>query len=268
MQKLQIGLAAAGTTAAVLCAQAGGLAVEATNRLVYNFTYSANQAVTARDSPNSVEAVGPNMPGPPTQNANRVPGTALSGANTNGISHYGGSLTDKGTMTVDIVSKQPDGGLVVTISEQGESVRRAPPATCVVYGNTTVDCDPNKTVYTEEYSLLRFLGSNFVDPSELDAKKHWAITQNGDNISVRADYTVNSDNGGMMQISENRQIEHVGSGKLTTNVESKIGYDFSRAVPTSIDEYVTQRTDSGISGTSTTTYQTTLQLVSSTPVTP
>jgi hypothetical protein len=265
VKRFQILLAAGG--AALLCSQAA-LAVEATNHLVYNFTYSANQAITARDSPTAVEAVGNQMPGAAGQHGAGDPGTALIGGNENGMSHYGGSLTDKGTMTVDILSKQPDGGLVVSISEQGQGVRRAPPATCVVYGNTTVDCDPNKTVYTEEYTLLRFLGSNFVNPSELDAKRHWAITQSGANANVKADYTVNSDSGGLMQISENRQIQQIGAGNLTTNVEAKIGYDSSRALPTSIDEYTTQRTDSGVNGTSTTTYQTTLQLVSTTPAAP
>ena len=90
---------------------------------------------------------------------------------SNGISHYGGRLDDKGTMTVQIIGKQPDGGLIVNISEIGQNTRRAPAATCVVYGNTRVICDPNKTVYTEEYTLLRFLGLNFVDPSQLDAEQ-------------------------------------------------------------------------------------------------
>ena len=69
--------------------------------------------------------------------------------------------------------QQNDGGLIVRISEQGEAIRRAPPATCVVYGNTQVICDPDKTVYPEEYTLLRFLGPKFVDPTQLDANRHW-----------------------------------------------------------------------------------------------
>jgi hypothetical protein len=215
--------------------------------LVYNFTYSATQNVTARDDVNNVE---PWMVGE---------------SGSSGMSHYGGALTDKGTITVEIVQKQADGALVVMISEQGENVRRAPPDECVVYGNTHVICDPNKTVYTEEYTLLRFLGANFVDPSRLDASKRWSIVQNsGDGMDVRADYTINSDNNGMMQIGEKRTVKELGAGHLTTNIETNIGYDFARLIPTSVAEYATQRTDAGIKGTSTTTYQTTLNLVTNT----
>ncbi|HZV76925.1 MAG TPA: hypothetical protein VFF63_04080 [Candidatus Babeliales bacterium] len=220
-------------------------------QLVYNFTYSANQSITARDSANSLE--------------NPSEGGGLAGGSNSGESHYAGNLTDKGTMTVEIVKKQPDGTLVVTISEQGENTRRAPAAECVVYGNTHVLCDPNKTVYTEEYTLLRFLGANFVNPSQLDASRHWSIVENsGDGMSVQADYTINSNNSGIMQIGEKRSVKESGAGHLTTDIETKIGYDFTRSVPTSVDEYATQYTDSGLNGTSRTTYQTTLQLVSDT----
>ncbi len=215
--------------------------------LVYNFSYNTTQNITARDSPNNVE--------------NPTPLGTLEGGN-NGISHYGGALNDKGTMTVNVMQKQYDGGLVVTISEQGENVRRAPAAMCVVYGNTNVICDPNKTVYTEEYTLLRFLGANFVDPSQLDANKHWSYSQNKPDATIKADYTINSNNAGNMQIGEVRTIKEIGAGHLETDVQTKIGYDFSRAVPTSIDEYATQYTDTGISGSQRTNFQTTLLLVS------
>ncbi|MFZ0030377.1 MAG: hypothetical protein WAK84_00710, partial [Candidatus Cybelea sp.] len=134
-----------------------------------------------------------------------------------------------------------------------------------VYGNTHVICDSSKTVYTEEYTLLRFLGGNFVDPSQLDAAKHWQIVQNnGNGTAVSADYTINSNNNGVMKIGESRKVKDQGAGHLTTNIETSVGYDFSRLVPTSVEEYATQRTDAGIKGNSTTTYQTTLSLVTDT----
>ena len=236
--------ASAGLLFARLPAAAAGM----TGELVYNFTYSANQNITARDSNQSVESTDPL-------------GNYNGGGN--GISHYGGSLTDKGTMTVKITGKQPDGALIVSISESGEQLRKAPAATCVVYGTTQVICDPNKTVYTEEYTLLRFLGSNFVDPNQLDAKKHWSIGPRGSmGEIVQADYVITANNNGNMQIGETRKIVQTGSGKLETDIETKLGYDYNRSVPTSVAEYATQRTDSGVSGTSTTTYQTTLSLVS------
>jgi hypothetical protein len=217
--------------------------------LVYNFTYSSNQSIQARDSSDSAEAVN----------------TGGLAGGTNGISHYNGSLADKGTMTVQVVGTEQDGGLVVNISEAGQQTRRAPAATCVVYGNTRVICDPNKTVYTEEYTLLRFLGGKFVDPNQLDANKHWTATGlSNPSVTVTADYSINSNDNGQMQIGEKRIVKASGVGHLTTDVETKIGYDFNRSLPVSVDEYATQYTDGGMKGTSTTTYQTTLQLVSDT----
>ena len=212
--------------------------------LVYQFSYNSTQNISARDSANQAESLG--------------------ASNQTGINQYTGGLTDKGTMTVQIVKKQPDGGVVVMISEQGEKIRRAPPAECVVYGNTNVICDPNKTIYTEEYTLLRFLAGNFVDPSQLDASKHWKIVQDVNNDHVSADYTIDSNNNGQMQIGETRTIKETGAGHLETDVSTKIGYDYSRLVPTSVDEYAQQYTDAGMKGSQRTIYQTTLQLVSDT----
>jgi hypothetical protein len=224
---------------------AAAVAVFSTNsigQLVYSFTYGSDQHVYARDQQNNMD-IG-------------IPGY------TSGISDYHGKLDDKGTMTVDIIGLQPDQGLVVNISEQGQQTRRAPPATCVVYGDTRVICDPSKTLYSEEYTLLRFLGADFVDPNRLDAHKHWAIDEAGQINTIKADYSVTSDAKGSMQISESRQIIPNGGGSLTTDIQTKIGYDTVRSVPTSIDEYVMQRLDNGVSGTTDTIYQTTLRLLS------
>src|SRR5580700_3701096 len=237
--------------AAILSAPIASRADSTMGQLVYAFTYSANQSITARDTANGAEDYASTQNGP-------------EATQSNGISHYGGSLNDKGTMTVQLIHQQPDGALVVMISEQGQDVRRAPPAECVVYGNTHVICDPNKTVYTEEYTLLRFLGRNFVDPSQLDASRHWMITQDSGGLNVHADYVINSNNNGKMQISETRSLRAPGGGSLTTDIQTKVGYDFAQSLPTSVDEYVTQRHDNGAVGTSTTIYQTTLNLVSDT----
>ena len=83
---------------------------------------------------------------------------------------------------------------------------------------------------------MRFLGANFVDPSQLDASKHWSIVQNnGNGENVNADYAINSNNNGVMQIGEKRTVKELGAGRLTTNIETNIGYDFTRLVPTSVE---------------------------------
>ena len=226
--------------------------------LVYNFTYSANQDINAKDSSNPAEDWHDCTGGAGCNPANQGSGT----------SHYEAALDDKGTMTVGILGKQSDGGLIVSISEDGQQTRRAPAATCVVYGNTRVICDPNKTVYTEEYTLLRFLGQNFVDAANIDAKRHWQVVQDSPSMKVTADYVIGPTTTSDVQISETRKIVTPGQSNVTTDVESKIGYDMSRVVPATVAEYVTQRQDRGVKGMATTIYQTTLQLVSDTMAKP
>lgn len=252
MQVSRILLAAVGTAAILSATSALGRADTPGDQLVYAFTYGSEQNITARDAVDNVEKM------------NSESGY-LDLGDTNGISHYHGSLSDQGTMTVQIVRKQSDGGLIVSISEAGQNTRRAPAATCVVYGNTSVICDPNKTVYPEEYTLLRFLGPNFVDPSQLDASRHWAISQpSGNGDTVTAAYTINSNSNGAMRISETRTIRPAIKSAVETDIATKIGYDFTRTVPTSVDEYTMQRQENGTTGSTKTIYQTTLNLVSDT----
>lgn len=214
--------------------------------LVYSFTYGSKQTVGARDT-NAYSTNG---------NGDMTPGQGSR------MSQYEGALGDKGTMVVDVIREQPDKGLVVVVSENAELTRKAPPATCVVYANTEVICDPNKTVNPEEYTLLRFMAQNFVDPNVLDAKKHWGYDTESGGTALQADYTIVSSSGQMMTIDEVRKIKREGTQGLTTSIQSKIDYDFGHAVPTAIDEYVTQRASQGAGSTATTIYQTDLKLVS------
>jgi hypothetical protein len=92
------------------------------------------------------------------------------------------------------------------------------------------------------------------------------IVQDSGGLDVHADYAVVSDNGGKMQITETRRIQQPGGGSLTTDIQTKIGYDDTQSLPTSVDEYVTQRHDNGVAGTTTTIYQTTLRLIESNSV--
>lgn len=228
------------------------VAQPAARHLVYSFAYGSQQNISARDS-GSLDASDP-------------AGQATHA--TSGINQYKGSLGDRGTMTVDVQRTQPDNGVVVVISERGAATRVALPAECVVYGNTTVICDPNKTVNPEEYTLLRFLGSNFVNANVLDAHRHWSVAQQNGGTDVQADYTIQADTGGILTIGEERRLKVPGQRDVTTDVQTKIRYDLPHSVPRSIDEYVTQRQDQGATGTLTTIYQTSLQLTSDSSAAP
>jgi hypothetical protein len=217
-----------GLTAAAARADAPPL-----RHLVYSFTYEASQS-----------------------------GTVTSEAGSTGNRSYNNKLDDKGTITVDVLREAPDRGLVVIVSQQGTYTRSAPAATCAVYGNTTVVCDPNKQVNGEEYTLLRFLGANFFDSNMLDAKQHWSVSQSKGKTTVTADYTVNSDVNSVLKIDESRHVEDTSTGSITVDSQTKLEYNANRLLPISIDEYATEEQHSGVIGISKTIYQTTLDLVS------
>lgn len=177
---------------------------------------------------------------------NNSSGGGISGQtdSASGMADYTGGTSDKGTITVDVVREQTDTGLVVSVSEQGQETRKAPAATCVVYSDTTIICDPNKTVHAEELTLLRFLGSHFVDPNQLDAKGHWRVERDGP-ISTIADYTIAKNANGAMTIDEVRIVKENGSHQRTTNINATVGYDANRTLPTSITEFSIERSERG-----------------------
>lgn len=215
--------------------------------LVYSFTYGAQGDLTVH----SDQGIGYAQAG----------GQATSGSGV--IQDYNGSTHDQGTITVDIMREQPDTGLVVTISEQAmDHLRTADAATCVVYGTTNIICDPNKTVNSEELTLLRFLGRNFVDPNKVDDKGHWQLAQGNAAESTTSDYSLAAGKSGAVSIQEARVIKELGGRPATTDVNTTILYDMNRQVPTSIQEYAVRRDSSSTAGSMKTTVQTTLILSS------
>lgn len=224
-----------------VAAAAPGAALSAGRHLVYGFTWGTQSDLQVH-----------------TSGVDSAPG-ANAGSGTN---DYVGGLGDQGTITVDVLSEQPDKGLVIKVSEQAQKTRSAAAATCVAYATTGVICDPNATVNPEEMSLIRFLGPGFVNPDSLDAKRHWSVQTSTPQYSLKADYTIAKDADGLMTIDENREIAQQQPTVETTDVTATIGYDFNRALPTSVDEYSIARSQSGTGEYQTVKTQTELHLES------
>jgi hypothetical protein len=186
-------------------------------------------------------------------------GTGDMGAPSGMVDSTAGT-SDRGTIIVDVLREQPDTGLVVDVSEQARGRRSAPPATCVVFSDTTVICDPNKKVNAEELTLVQYLGVHFVDPDQLDARKHWHVERDGP-ISTSADYTITKSNGPMLTISETRVVKENDVHAQTTDANATIDYDFTRALPTHVRDYSIERMQAGNNYT-TVTSETVLSLQS------
>lgn len=227
----------------VLCAaSAPALAVTSSpqvRHLVYNFTWGTQSDLQVHSS--GISSGG-------------------SSGTGSGTTDFTGGVGDQGTITVDVLSQQPDKGLVVKVSEQAEKTRSAAAATCVVYPTTGMICDPNATINPEELTLIRFLAPTFVDPSGIDAKQHWAVRDATPQYSLTADYTIAKNVDGMMTIDEQREIKQQQPEAVTTDITTTIGYDFNRTIPLSIDEYSIERTQGGAGEYQTVKTQTVLHL--------
>jgi len=223
-------LAALAVLSSLTPAQADAPAAAAPLRhLVYSFTWGTSTDTETHVSGMRDNANGSGAPGDP--------GVA------SGVADQTGGANDKGTIAVDVLREQPDKGLVVSISEQARDARTALPATCVVFGNTTIVCDPNGKINQEELTLLRFLGADFVDPNKLDAKRHWQVSQDDGGYSTTADYTISANASGVMKIDETRIVKE--SKTKTNTIDTQISYDFNHQVPTGITEYSIEHLESG-----------------------
>lgn len=185
-------------------------------QLTYTFTYGMTQNTSVHNSGFNNDGVS----------------TAGSGA---GVDSYQNSSGRTGTVAVEIQREELDKGLVLVVSETVNG-RTTPGAQCVVWGTGSLVCDPNATINIEEYSVLRFLGDSFVDPTQLDAKRHWQLSSNSPQYSATSDYTISKIDGSIMTIDEARKLIYRGSVKSTADVTSTVIYDFDHKMPTSIKE--------------------------------
>lgn len=186
--------------------------------------------------------------------------SGMSGSS--GVADFTGGIGDQGTISVDIVSQQPDRGTVIKVSEQAQKTRSTPPVTCVVYPTTGVICDPNLTVNPEEMALIRFLAPAFVDPDRLDAARHWKIEDSTGQYSLVSNFTIAKNENGIMTIDENRVIKQQQPEVSTIDANTTIGYDFGRSVPTSVNEYTIERSQGSMGEYDTVKTQTVLRLQS------
>jgi hypothetical protein len=240
-----------GATAAalffVISAQRAGADTKPLRHLEYTFTYGSNTTIAIDSSGPTNSAINPGDAG--TVTGGRM-SHGTSGASepvsNSGSGTLGGSGADQGTIDVDVVALQPDSGLVVRVSEIANGSRSNPAATCVVYPNTYVICDPDTSPNDEETTLLRYLGRGFVNSAAIDAKNHWNITDSNPAMTINANYTIASASGNTLHIDESRLITTIGVNGGTQNTEGKIAYDSSRTVPLNIQTYEIERSEHGI----------------------
>jgi hypothetical protein len=216
----------------VFCSPAAALAqAQPTRHLVYNFSVGIKQ-----DS---------------VQENNEM----ATGAET---SDLGGSNSDKGQIMVDVSGVEPDGGLVVIVSEAARGNHSAKPVTCVVYPDTSEVCGAGD-VHPEETVVLRTLSPKFFDASNLDANHHWQVANAG--AGVKIDFTANPGADGVSVAITAERVQKATNGN-TEVANAKYAYDTTKLIPTSLSEYQTLRQQNGAGAYSTTVIDTTATLAS------
>jgi hypothetical protein len=190
------------------------------------------------------------------ESATRLSG---GGANLNGTgdAQYDATASDKGEIAVDVFGVEPDGGLVVKVSESARANRSAAPVTCVVYPTTNVPCAQGQ-VSPEELAVLRTLSPKFFDAGALDAKGHWHEGSDAAGISI--DYAMLANANGVVTIEGQTKQTLPQDGSLVG--AEKYTYDVAKTVPTQLTDYQTVRQRSGPGQYSNTIFDITATLAS------
>jgi hypothetical protein len=181
-----------------------------------------------------------------------------------GSTDFRAGTGDRGQITVDVLSVQPDTGLVVQIAEKGVGgARNADPTMCVVYGNTELVCDQSKgQLNQEELALLRLLGRNFINPATIDAKNHWHYATSNPQSQETDDFTLGKASGDLVPVTYERVLKVSGGSTYDSTSEGTVSYNEKLSVPVSVREDTSMRQQAGIGTYNTVRQNITLSLAS------
>lgn len=166
-----------------------------------------------------------------------------------GSSRYVQSAGERGTISVDVLQKQQDDGLVLTISEQTKDARSAEAATCVVYGDETMMCDQSKRINPEETALLYILGVNFVNATRMDDKQRWQYARSQEEANIVDDLQIAGHTGSLLNVAFHRIYTIKGGAVERTVTDGTIDYNPALMLPVALtqDQMTDRPSGSGLS---------------------
>lgn len=228
--------------ALALAMNAQAMAIETTTKapirhVVYTFTVGIQSSKTVRDS-----GIG----------TSPQPHISSVGGSSSGVAEVKGSVSDEGTIVVDIVAESADGGLVVKVSEQARNGRTAEPALCAIYSwNLSAICNSEAKIYDEEGAIVRLVGRNFI-ASGMDAvSSHWLVPGTMTNGSESNAFTVMSNHDGVLNITEDRITKVGGPDSYDATTSGTIRYNNVLTLPVGLHELAIRRNGSDGSGQTT-----------------
>jgi len=191
-----------------------------------------------------------------TKNAEQTSGFtgSESGPASTGVGHgmveRSSSVSDDGTLTVDVIGASADAGLVVDAAYAGKNSVQTP-VRIAIYSDGRLSFDPQKLVLPQVMRLLPLLARGFVAGRDVSAGSTWK-TQAAAPAKGSVSYRVSELQGEVatiaidaeMKVSGPRgydEIDH-GTAKYATDRLCPVSYDLSarsRHQP-SPDQYVTE----------------------------
>jgi len=158
----------------------------------------------------------------------------------------------KGTVAVDVVSIAPDGALVVHVSETLQNAPRAGEThTCMVYGNTSVLCPAYDKTTDAEWSLLSYLGREFVDGAPWDAQRHWQHKENTQKFDLTEDFTLTGALTDPSVVVHESKVMKLHDGDFEERIDDvQITYDRTMEIPATVHDEM-RRIYNGTSSSST-----------------
>jgi hypothetical protein len=150
---------------------------------------------------------------------------------------YTGGSGRQGKMIVDIMAVAKDGGLLVRAAEWPDTEPKEQQTfTCAVYADMRVLCPGSLPVTDAETTLMTFLAHNFVDPNAIDANNHWQEKYSNQYVDSVGDFTVTStaNDGKLATIVGHSAVKSVNGANQDWTDDSKIVYDLTKEVPTSV----------------------------------
>jgi len=148
----------------------------------------------------------------------------------------------QGKMLVDILAAPKDGGLVIRASEWLQSDPLPSQSfICAVYPDTRVICPPELPVTDAENTVMEFLGRNFINPANLDGANHWKVAFQNSYVSLDSNFVIDEvDTAHLATITGTSVVKSVDGNGSNWDEKSKIVYDLTKTVPTSIHDVAIQ----------------------------
>jgi hypothetical protein len=138
------------------------------------------------------------------------------------------SVENHGTVTVDVMGKNADGTLYVTISGLWQNHLRPVPTKASVSPDGTVALDPSD-IDEVALELLPYFGTHFIPDGPLNTTTKWVVSLSGDKTSIVINYAVADFKDKTITIQKTATVKALGS----ESIDGTIIYQQSMLAPIS-----------------------------------